>query len=243
MALGACVVNDGGDVLVKGHRLCPTQLNKTGHEGRKKKNEVPHSSNVCKPTVFFPELHLMTKPIHGLVLLIAFSAASGTFSAQSHDVAAPDERGFVVKVGDDMPSFELTDLTGEVHSRQSLLGKVYVLQFTASWCSVCRAEMPHLEREVWEAYQDGGTGFMLLGVDYDESAEKIATFAASTGVTYPMCPDPKGNVFSLIAAPKSGVTRNVVVDKSGRIAMLTRLFDAEEFALMVQRLKVLTKQP
>ena len=185
----------------------------------------------------------MTKPIHDLVLLIAFSAASGTSFAQTHDVSAPDERGFVVKVGDDMPPFELTDLKGEVYSRESLLGKVYVLQFTASWCSVCRAEMPHLEQEVWQAYQDGGTGFILLGVDYDESSEKVATFAASTGVTYPMCPDPKGNVFSLIAAPKSGVTRNVVVDKNGRVAMLTRLFDAEEFALMVQRLKVLTTQP
>ena len=94
-------------------------------------------------TVFFPELHLMTKSIHGLVLIIATAAGSGTLSAQSQDVAAVDERGFVVKVGDDMPSFELTDLTGEVHSRQSLLGKVYVLQFTASWCSVCRTEMPH----------------------------------------------------------------------------------------------------
>ena len=108
MALGACVVNDGGDVLVKGHRLCPTQLNKTGHEGRKKKNEVPHSSNVCKATVFFPELHLMTKSTPGLVLLIVFAAASGTLSAQSHDVAAADERGFVVQVGDDMPFFALT---------------------------------------------------------------------------------------------------------------------------------------
>ena len=189
----------------------------------------------------FPELHLMTKPIPSLAFFAALCASAGPCSAQSQTDYVPDERGFVVKVGDDMPSFELTDLNGKVHSKESLSGKVYVLQFTASWCSVCRAEMPHLEQEVWQAYQDNGEGFMLLGVDYDEPEEKVSTFAASTGVTYPMCPDPKGQVFSLIAAPKSGVTRNVVVDKEGRIAMLTRLFDPEEFALMVQRLEALTK--
>lgn len=85
--------------------------------------------------------------------------------------------------------------------------------------------MPHLESEVWQ----GGKGILVLGVDLDEPVEKVERFADQTGITYPIAPDPGGAVFSSIAAPKSGVTRNVVVNASGRIVMLTRLFDAEEF--------------
>jgi peroxiredoxin len=173
--------------------------------------------------------------------LLAFLAA--TFLVTASPVIADaqtDPRGFIVSVGDMMPNFELADLDGQVHTHESLLGKVYVLQFTASWCSVCRAEMPHLETEVWQVFQD--RDFMLLGVDLDEPREKVAQFTQQMGVSYPMCPDSEGKVFYSIAAPKSGVTRNVVVDQEGRIAMLTRLFDKEEFARMVKTIDVLTSE-
>lgn len=161
------------------------------------------------------------------ILLLALMGCGAGISAQN-DHPEPDERGFYVLVRDPMPDFELTDLAGETYTRASLLGQVYVLQFTASWCGVCRAEMPHLEEEVWQ----GGKGTLVIGVDLDEPAEKVARFAEQTGVTYPMAPDAGGAVFGLVAAPKSGVTRNVVVDAEGRIAFLTRLFDTEEFEAM-----------
>ena len=154
-----------------------------------------------------------------------------------------DPRGFVVQVGDAVPDFTLTDLEGTEYSRESLLGTPYVLQFTASWCSVCRAEMPHLESEVWQAYKDHEGGFVLLGVDYDESQTQVRAFAEQMRVTYPMCPDDAGAVFHSVAAEKSGVTRNVVVDRQGNIAMLTRLFDEKEFQTMVKLLNELTSTP
>ena len=152
----------------------------------------------------------------------------------------PDARGYIVQVGDPIPNFELTDLDGNEYSRESLMGTPYVLQFTASWCSVCRAEMPHLESEVWQAYKDREGGFVLLGVDYDEPITKVRAFAEQMRVTYPMCPDDAGAVFHSIAAKKSGVTRNVVVDRQGNIAMLTRLFDETEFERMVSVIDILT---
>ena len=153
-------------------------------------------------------------------------------------MAQTEDRGFIVNVGDTMPDFNLTDLNGRIHSNETLLGKTYVLQFTASWCSVCRAEMPHLESEVWQVFKE--KDFMLLGVDLDEPRDKVQRFTQQMGVTYPMCPDPEGTVFYSIAAPKSGVTRNVVVDREGRIAMLTRLFDEDEFTRMVETIDALT---
>ena len=88
--------------------------------------------------------------------------------------------------------------------------------------------MPHLEKEVWQ----GGEGHLVIGVDLNEPKERVAEFAEQTGVTYPMAPDAGGAVFETIAAPKSGVTRNVVVDAQGHIVFLTRLFDEEEFDQM-----------
>tara|TARA_A100001035_G_scaffold144733_1_gene113859 strand:- start:77 stop:643 length:567 start_codon:yes stop_codon:yes gene_type:complete len=183
------------------------------------------------------ELQGMRTFLTSIFLVACTGLSPASTSAQA---AGPDARGFIVAVGDDVPDFELTDLTGVVHSRASLLGSVYVLQFTASWCSVCRAEMPHLESEVWQAFKDRQAGFTLLGVDLDEPAEKVADFAAKMKVTYPMCPDAGGEVFYSIAGKKTGVTRNVVVDQEGRIAMLTRLFDEEEFALMIEVVDGLT---
>ena len=43
---------------------------------------------------------------------------------------------------------------GEVWNNEKLKGKVVVLQFTGSWCSVCRREMPALEEQVWQQFKD-----------------------------------------------------------------------------------------
>lgn len=170
-------------------------------------------------------------------LLLLASVVVGSDAA----LAQTDSRGYLVQVGDDMPDFSLTDLSGQTHSKSSLLGSTYVLQFTASWCSVCRAEMPHLETEVWQAFQN--RDFVLIGVDLDEPRDKVAEFTERMGVTYPMCPDPDGAVFYSIAAPKSGVTRNVVVNAEGQIVMLTRLFEEDEFARMASLVDDLTSAP
>jgi len=145
--------------------------------------------------------------------------------------SAQDDRGYRVDVGDPIPAFSLTDLEGRTWSNEALLGQVYILQFTASWCSVCRKEMPHLEERVWQAFKEDG--LILLGVDLDEPAEKVRSLGEDTGVTYPLCLDPGGALFSAITVPKAGVPRNVVVDREGQIAFLTRLFDEAEFGAML----------
>lgn len=69
--------------------------------------------------------------------------------------AADTDRGYIVKTGDLAPAdFELQLTDGTKTSLKQLAGKIVILQFTASWCSVCREEMPHLEKEVWQAYKD-----------------------------------------------------------------------------------------
>ena len=51
-------------------------------------------------------------------------------------------------------------------------------------------------------------------------------------VTYPLALDPGADIFGLFAVKEAGVTRNVIIDRSGKIIFLTRLFDKEEFDRM-----------
>ena len=51
-----------------------------------------------------------------------------------------------MKVGDEAPKIDLELLDGQLLTNENLKGKVVVIQFTASWCSVCIKEMPHLEK-------------------------------------------------------------------------------------------------
>lgn len=138
-----------------------------------------------------------------------------------------DDRGYIVKVGDTAPEFEFELTDGEKVKSKKLGGSVIMLQFTASWCGVCRKEMPFIESEIWQVYKDNG--LKLYGVDLDEPIEKVKAFAEATGITYPLALDPGGEIFKLFAREKSGVTRNVIIDQNGKIVFLTRLFDRAEF--------------
>ncbi len=143
---------------------------------------------------------------------------------------AKDDKGYHVKIGQKVPDFEMTLADGTTTSMAELKGKVVMLQFTASWCVVCRKEMPHIEKEVWQAHKD--KDIVVIGIDRDEPLETVQEFADKMKITYPLALDPNADIFGLFADKKSGVTRNIVVDKKGNIAFLTRLFNEKEFGEM-----------
>lgn len=164
-----------------------------------------------------------------LLTLLAITVMSLITLAQT-----PDERGYIVKVGDMAPDFEMTLTDGSTIKLSDLRGNVVMLQFTASWCGVCRKEMPHIEKEIWQAYKE--KGLKLFGVDRDEPKEKALEMMKATGITYPMGLDDNADIFGLYADKKSGVTRNVLINKEGKIIFLTRLFNKDEFAALVERI-------
>ena len=157
------------------------------------------------------------------------------FVSCNEKVKEQGDRGYHVKVGDRVENINFILTDGSVISLDDLKGKVVVLQFTASWCSVCRKEMPFLEKEVWQKHKDND--FMLIGVDYDEPVDKVLAFTEKMKTTYPMALDPGGEIFLKFSYKKSGVTRNVVIGKDGEIAYLTRLFDREEFDKMKEKIE------
>ena len=142
-----------------------------------------------------------------------------------------DKRGYIVSVGDEAPDLLLEYTDGQKIQLSDLRGSVVVLQFTASWCSVCIQEMPHLEKDVWQRFKDDG--LKLIGVDKDEPLDVVRKFQKRVGTTYPIALDPGSKHFTKFAHKNSGVTRNIVIDRDGKIAFLTRLFDKVEFQQMI----------
>lgn len=140
------------------------------------------------------------------------------------------EHNYLVKVGDTAPDFTIREAGGKTYQLKDLRGKVVMLQFTASWCSVCRKEMPFIEEEIW--LPGKSKGLVVIGIDRDEPEETVEKFAADMKITYPLALDPGAEIFGLFAEKQAGVTRNVIIDRKGKIIFLTRLFEREEFDRM-----------
>lgn len=154
--------------------------------------------------------------------------------------AQADSTGYIVRIGEMAPDFTITLTDGKQVTLSSLRGKVVMLQFTASWCGVCRKEMPFIEKDIWLKHKDNAD-FALIGIDRDEPLEKVLAFAKSTGVTYPLGLDPGADIFAKYALRDAGITRNVLIDREGKIVKLTRLYNEEEFASLVQQINEMLK--
>ena len=155
--------------------------------------------------------------------------------------AQADSTGYIVRIGEIAPDFTITLTDGKQVTLSSLRGKVVMLQFTASWCGVCRKEMPFIEKDIWLKHKNNPE-FALIGIDRDEPLDKVIAFGKSVGVTYPLGLDPGADIFAKYALRESGITRNVLIDREGKIVKLTRLYNEEEFASLVDQIDEMLKK-
>lgn len=174
------------------------------------------------------------------LLCIFFGNVSYAQEAGKNVNPVADNVGYIVKVGEEAPDFTIALTDGTSVKLSSLRGKVVMLQFTASWCGVCRKEMPHIEKDIWQKHKDN-SGFALIGIDRDEPLEKVIAFGKAVGTTYPLGLDPGGDIFAKYALRNAGITRNVLIDRDGKIIMLTRLFNEEEFNSLVSTINNMLK--
>jgi peroxiredoxin len=172
----------------------------------------------------------MKKLLVFIVLMLTISAFGQT----------TDDRAYLVKVGQQAPDFSIKLTNGKTVKLSDLKGKVVMLQFTASWCSVCRKEMPFIERDIWQKHKSNPR-FALMAIDRDEPRETVLKFSRSIPISYPIGLDPRADIFALYAVRDAGITRNVIVDKTGKIVFLTRLYDVAEFNKMTKLIDAMLK--
>lgn len=152
---------------------------------------------------------------------IAISAVPASATTGGH-IPSPRE-------GFQAPSFALTNPTGETTRLEDLRGQVVVLNFWASWCPPCKAEMPDLEA-AHMANKDKGLVILGINSTVQDSAEAAQSFAAAQGITFPILLDRTGEVsrqYLVRALPttffidRQGIIRKVVVGGPMSEATLT----------------------
>ncbi|HZZ84568.1 MAG TPA: TlpA disulfide reductase family protein [Anaeromyxobacteraceae bacterium] len=124
-------------------------------------------------------------------------------------------RSISVAPGDGQaPALVLPRLDGRPVDLTAYRGKVVALNFWATWCGPCLAEIPELA-EVWKTHKDGC--FELLGVTEDSGKPaQIAQKAAELGIPYPVLVDLDGAAGDRYGV--AGYPNTFLIDKDGKVA-------------------------
>lgn len=139
------------------------------------------------------------------VLALAAAGLAGPGSAGASAIA-PEDRPAA-------PTFSVTTLDGAPWTLEQQRGRVVLLNFFATWCPPCRAEMPDL---VSIAADYRAKGVATLGLSLDEGGTAVVKpFLARYKVDFPVALAQPG---SAITAGITGIPVTMILDRSGRVA-------------------------
>jgi peroxiredoxin len=120
-----------------------------------------------------------------------------------------------LKIGAPAIAFSATDIEGKPISLADYRGKVVLLDFWATWCAPCRAEMPNVKK-VYSTYND--KGFEIIGVSMDNSRNSLDTYLKEQNMTWRQIYDGKGwksEIGQLYAI--QSIPATFLIDREGRI--------------------------
>ena len=140
----------------------------------------------------------------------ASSASSENAAADTDAVPAPD--------------FTLKDQNGVEHKLSDYKGKIVFLNFWATWCPPCKAEMPDIQK-LYEDHNKNADEVVVLGIagprteqnknSRDGSVEDITKFLSDNGYDYPVVMDTTGDIFAQYGI--SAFPTTFMIDKQGNV--------------------------
>jgi len=145
--------------------------------------------------------------VSGLLVAALVGAASADQAALASLLKTLDLRSYTSRTAP--PEFSGNTFHAHQLSMTEHLGTVIVLNFWASWCLECRAEMRVLERLQREF---SSRGLAIIGVNARESKEAVGRYAKELGPTFPLVLDPDGKInalYGVIALPTTFVVGRV----------------------------------
>lgn len=120
---------------------------------------------------------------------IATEFAGTEMAAKVTDMIAQIDMLESLKIGAEFPGFSFEDLEGKAIALADYRGKVVLVDFWATWCPPCIAELPHV-LDVYREYHD--KGFEIIGISLDKDKDKLETFIANEKMDWPQYFDGKG---------------------------------------------------
>ena len=134
------------------------------------------------------------------------------------------------------PALSLDGVDERRHTLEALRGQVVVVNFWATWCPPCIAEMPAMQRMYELLHEDG---LEVLAINAGQDAETIGAFLSEfeVALTFPVLLDPKGEAFEAWGA--RGLPKTYVVDKAGHLAYVAeggREMDSEHIIALLRAL-------
>ena len=133
--------------------------------------------------------------------------------------------GTLVAVGDPVPDFTVELLDGSRVTPATYEGKVLLLNFWATWCPPCRAELQRVQHDLIDRF--AGEEFAFLPVSRGEDRATVAAFLADRGYGFTVGLDPEERAYGLFA--DNYIPRNFLIDRRGRIVRISIGYTPAEF--------------
>jgi cytochrome c biogenesis protein CcmG/thiol:disulfide interchange protein DsbE len=131
-------------------------------------------------------------PVFFSILILATSAAwigytSAVFPTTTNGLTPAPKEGFLA------PDFTLSTPDGQVYSLSELRGRPLLINFWATWCPPCQAEMPAMQR-IYKQYQEQGFLILAINATHQDNQADILDFSREYGLTFPILMDMDGTV-------------------------------------------------
>ena len=160
--------------------------------------------------------HLIWSFVSIIVLILS---AGWIWISRIPDTQMQDLHLFVPQKGFQAPDFTLSGIQGEPFTLSEFKGQSVLVNFWASWCPPCRAEMPAMER-VYQDYASRGFEILAINASNQDNLENVNNFFIEYGLSFPILFDQDGKIqklYQVSALPTSffidsqGIVHEVVV--------------------------------
>ncbi|MAT96790.1 MAG: cytochrome C biogenesis protein [Anaerolineaceae bacterium] len=159
----------------------------------------------------------------GALVWMSLNTTAAEPSSNSYGAPALAQQGGTVT------DFSIGSLAGGNIALSDFAGEVVIMNFWATWCPPCRAEMPGLNR-FYETHRD--KGLTLLAINEEESAATVRPFIQSNNFTFPVLLDEQGRVAQQYSTRSFPTT--FIIDREGIIQHVqTGVISEDELARIV----------
>lgn len=154
-------------------------------------------------------------------LVMLFTMMATFFLAQAQEL----------KVGADLPEFELkSSVYGNVKPAD-LKGKVVLVSLFATWCGPCQKELADVQSTLWPKYKNHND-FVMLVIGREHTDADLQKYNERKKFTFPLYPDPKREVFSLFA--EKSIPRTYLFGKDGKLIYSSMGYSPDEFQKLME---------